>query len=140
MYFPVACGKCSVTSVVSDSLQPYGLCSPPGSSVHGSSQARILEWVAKSSRGSSPPVGQTRLHCKLILYLLASYSKPNLPRKRQTTKTLHSKNLMKDTSVPIEQAGEKKAQLLEIDKLHLQDIHEMTTEKQDTSRKIYLTT
>ena len=23
MYFPVACGKCSVTSVVSDSLQPY---------------------------------------------------------------------------------------------------------------------
>ena len=27
---------------------------------------------------------------------------------------------MKDTSVPIEQAGEKKAQLIEIDKLHLQ--------------------
>ena len=27
-------------------------CSPPGSSVHGISQARILEWVA-SSRGSS---------------------------------------------------------------------------------------
>ena len=47
---------------------------------------------------------------------------------------------MKDTSVPIEQAGEKKAQLLEIDKLHLQEIHEMTIEKQDTSRKIYLTT
>ena len=29
-------------SVVSDSLQPYG---PPDSSVHGISQARILEWV-----------------------------------------------------------------------------------------------
>ena len=29
-------------------------CSPPGSSVHGTSQARILEWVAISySRGSS---------------------------------------------------------------------------------------
>ena len=29
-------------------------CSPPGSSVHGISQARILEWVAISySRGSS---------------------------------------------------------------------------------------
>ena len=29
--------------------------SPPGSSVHGISQARILEWVAVSfSRGSSP--------------------------------------------------------------------------------------
>ena len=31
-------------------------CSPPGSSVHGILQARILEWVAVSfSRGSSPP-------------------------------------------------------------------------------------
>ena len=31
-------------------------CSPPGSSVHGISQARILEWVAiSSSRGSSQP-------------------------------------------------------------------------------------
>ena len=29
-------------------------CSPPGSSVHGISQARILEWVATAfSRGSS---------------------------------------------------------------------------------------
>ena len=30
-------------------------CSLPGSSVHGILQARILEWVALSSRGSSPP-------------------------------------------------------------------------------------
>ena len=31
-------------------------CSPPGSSVHGIVQARILEWVAVSfSRGSSQP-------------------------------------------------------------------------------------
>ena len=31
-------------------------CSPPGSSVHGIFQARILEWVAIfSSRGSSQP-------------------------------------------------------------------------------------
>ena len=31
-------------------------CSPPGSSIHGISQARILEWVAISfSRGSSSP-------------------------------------------------------------------------------------
>ena len=35
-------------------------CSPPGSSVHGMFQARILEWVAiASSRGSSPPRNQT---------------------------------------------------------------------------------
>ena len=31
-------------------------CSPPGSSVHGVFQARVLEWAAISfSRGSSPP-------------------------------------------------------------------------------------
>ena len=31
-------------------------CSPPGSSVHGILQARILEWIATSfSRGSSQP-------------------------------------------------------------------------------------
>ena len=37
-------------------------CSPPGSSVHGILQARILEWVAISfSRGSSPPRDQTQV-------------------------------------------------------------------------------
>ena len=34
-------------------LQPHGW-SPPGSSVHGISQARILEWVAISSAGNLP--------------------------------------------------------------------------------------
>ena len=39
-------------------------CSPPGSSVHGISQARILEWVAISfSRGSSPSRDQTQVSC-----------------------------------------------------------------------------
>ena len=48
-----------VCSVVSDSSQPH--CSPPGSSVHRISQARILERVAISySRGSSQPRDQTR--------------------------------------------------------------------------------
>ena len=42
-------------SVVSDSCDPTD-CSPPGSSVHGILQARILERVAiSSSRGSSWP-------------------------------------------------------------------------------------
>ena len=37
-------------------------CSPPGSSVHGIFQARILEWIAISfSRGSSQPRDQTRV-------------------------------------------------------------------------------
>ena len=39
-------------------------CSPPGSSVPGISQARILEWGAISfSRGSSPPRDQTHVSC-----------------------------------------------------------------------------
>ena len=37
-------------------------CSPPGSSVHGILQARILEWVAIFfSRGSSPPRDRTQV-------------------------------------------------------------------------------
>ena len=46
-------------------------CSPPGSSVHGISQPRILEWVAmSSSRGSSGPRDQTPVSCicRWILY------------------------------------------------------------------------
>ena len=39
-------------------------CSPPGSSVHGILQARILEWVAMpSSRGSSQSTDQTQVSC-----------------------------------------------------------------------------
>ena len=50
-------------SVVSDSLRPHGL-SPPGSSVHGILQARILEWVAiPFSRGSSWSRDQTQVSC-----------------------------------------------------------------------------
>ena len=46
-------------------------CSPPDSSVHGISQARILEWVAISfSRGSSQPRCQTHISCvgRWVLY------------------------------------------------------------------------
>ena len=54
----------SVTrSIVSDSATPQE-CGPPGSSVRGILQARILEWVAMpSSRGSSQPRDQTRVCC-----------------------------------------------------------------------------
>ena len=39
-------------------------CSPPGSSVHGILQARILEWIAISfSRGSSWPRDRTHVSC-----------------------------------------------------------------------------
>ena len=39
-------------------------CTPPGSSIHGILQARILEWVAiSSSRGSSQPRDQIEVSC-----------------------------------------------------------------------------
>ena len=39
-------------------------CNPPGSSVHGISQARILEWIAISfSRGSFKPRDGTQVSC-----------------------------------------------------------------------------
>ena len=50
-------------------------CSPPGSSVHGISQARILEWVAISfSRGSSGIRDWTCVSCigRLTFYLWAT--------------------------------------------------------------------
>ena len=49
-------------------------CSPPGSSVCGISQARLLEWVViSSSRRSSQPRDRTRVSCigRQILYLLS---------------------------------------------------------------------
>ena len=51
------CPPCACSTVYDfcDSMD----CSPPGFSVHGISQARILEWVAiSSSRGSSRPRNQ----------------------------------------------------------------------------------
>ena len=65
--------KCVSCSVVSNSL-PSMDCGPPGSSIHGILQARILEWVAISfSRGIFPTQGLNLglLHCRQILYHLS---------------------------------------------------------------------
>ena len=65
---------------LSDSLLPAKLhqscltlcypvdCCPPGSSVHGILQARILEWVSMpSSVGSSPPRDRTCVSCTFCI-------------------------------------------------------------------------
>ena len=68
-----------VCAVMSDSAIPSIDCSPPGSSVHGMSQARILECAAISSyRGSSWSRDWTRVSCvsctgKRILYHCAAW-------------------------------------------------------------------
>ena len=65
-------------------------CSPPGSSVPGILQARILEWVSipfsqrRSPNGSSQPRDQTQglnpglLHCRQILYQLSHKGSPRI--------------------------------------------------------------
>ena len=53
-------------SVVSDTLRPHGLYSPPGSSVHRILQARTLVWVAIPDPGWN----QGPLHYRQIFFLL----------------------------------------------------------------------
>ena len=68
---------CLVTKLCPTLCNPMDY-SPPGSSVHGILQARVLEWVAiSSSKGSSWPsdwiLGLLRLmHCRQILYAESS--------------------------------------------------------------------
>ena len=72
---------------MSNSCDPMD-CSPPGSSVHGISQARILEWVAISFfRGSSWPRDQTHVSCigRWVLYCWASKE----ARQRSVTLAKH---------------------------------------------------
>ena len=55
MWIPLSYNE-SVSRLVTSDCDPMD-CSPPGSSVHGILQARILEWVAiLFSRGSSRPI------------------------------------------------------------------------------------
>ena len=57
LFYPIAVVVFSGVQLFCDPMD----CSLPGSSVHGISQARILEWVATSfSRGSFQSRGQTR--------------------------------------------------------------------------------
>ena len=78
---------CCLVAVMSDPMD----CSPPGSSVHGIFQARILEWVAISfSKGSSQPRNQIQVSCiagRFFLYLWATREAHN-----HTSKTLLKKN------------------------------------------------
>ena len=72
------CYYCLVTKLCPTLCDPMD-CSPPGPSVHGISQTRILEWVAISfSRASSRPRDGTRVSCigRQILYSWVSREAP----------------------------------------------------------------
>ena len=76
-------------------------CSPPGSSVHGLLQAKILEWVAiLFSRGSSWHKGSNPglLHCRQILYHLSHQGSPINGCK--LCACMHTCSLMSDFAIP----------------------------------------
>ena len=55
--------ECSVSQSCPTLCDPMD-SNPPGTCVHGISQARILEWIAMPySRGSSWPRDQTQVYC-----------------------------------------------------------------------------
>ena len=74
---------CLVTQLCPTLCDPMD-CSPPGSSVHGIFQARVLEWIAiSSSRGSSQPRDWTCISCVSWLqvdFLLLSHRRS--PQRR----------------------------------------------------------
>ena len=92
-------------------------CSPPGSSVRGTLQARILEWVAMpSSRGSSQPRDWTHVSCRLqavSLPLSHQGSPTELYKNGQngkfyiyfTTKTKKIKKEHQDSTVDVNLVG-----------------------------------
>ena len=77
----VCTGVCSVSKSYLTLWDPMD-CNPPGSSVHGIFQARILEGIAiSSSRGSSQPRDQTCICCvscigRQIVYHWATWEAP----------------------------------------------------------------
>ena len=79
-------------------------CSPPGSSVHGILQARMLEWAAMpSSRGSSQPRDQTHVSYVVCtgrrVLSCVSFQKLDPYRK-------DNKRFEESTQHPLKQAGE----------------------------------
>jgi len=64
------------------------MVAPLGSSVHGISQARILEWLAISfSRNSWRESNKHLLHCGFVFFITEPPGKPR-NKKQQQQKTL----------------------------------------------------
>ena len=70
-HFPLQCMKVKSESEVAQSCSTLSDpmdCSPPGSSIHGIFQARVLEWVAIAST-HFPCSLQNWSNCRTVLYL-----------------------------------------------------------------------
>ena len=72
----------------------WNLRSPPGSSVHGLLQARILEWVAiSSSRGSSWPWDRTHVSCGSCIAGVFFTAEPKSQLSFQSQRSAMPKNV-----------------------------------------------
>ena len=92
-----ACCYCSVTRLCPTLCNPMD-CNLSSSSVHGISQARILEWVAISfSKGSSWPRGRTCISCicRWILYYWTTWE-----TQSDMNSVLFSKNCVPNFTLP----------------------------------------
>ena len=72
--------ECVHCTVLSDSLWPHGLYSPPGSSVHGIFWARILEQVAISWPRNRTHLPWVSCISRQILYYCVTWEAHNLSR------------------------------------------------------------
>ena len=81
-HFPLQCMKVKSESEVAQSCLTLSYpmdCSPPGTSVHGILQARIVEWVAipfSSGIFLTPGSNLGLPHCRQILYHLSHQRSP----------------------------------------------------------------
>ena len=74
-------------------------CGPPGSSVHGILQARILEWVAMSfTRVSSRPRNQIWVSCITSEALALSGEQRNRPLQQETCELQLDSSLLTATA------------------------------------------
>jgi len=89
-------------------------CSPPGSSVHGVFQTRVLERIAISSSGDLPDPGIKSLSPVSLLYLLSHQGSPRVTmwymvqslshvrlQQSHTWADVQTKLIWKDTRTPV---------------------------------------
>ena len=97
----------STAPILSNSVQ---FCSPPGSSVHGMLQAKILEWVAISiSRRSSQARGRVHLSCIAGRFLPSE--PPGKPWWRYFPRLIHIFSII-SSKIPLDIVSEADPKML----------------------------
>ena len=106
-FFPCAHTRAQLHLILCDPMD----CSPPGSSVHGVFQARVLEWGAIfSSSGSSQPRDQTYnsgVSCfgRRILYHLHHQGSPSFHRTPVSKRRTSACGVQMQAGIPTQSHG-----------------------------------